>query len=129
MTNKTLRGMIAEALSIIEEVDIDQAEKLMTEGYRVLDVREPGEYANGTIKGTLNIPRGLLEVAADLDFEGANPSLRDARDEKWLIFCQTGGRSALATHTLHQMGFESAVSMQGGFSTWSQAGKQVVQAT
>lgn len=41
MPDKTFRGMIAEALSNIKEVDIDQAEKLMAQGYRILDVREP----------------------------------------------------------------------------------------
>lgn len=127
MNNKTLRGMISEALSKVEEVDIDQAEKFIAEGYRVLDVREPGEYANGTIQGALNIPRGLLEVAADIEFEGANPLLRDGRNDNWLVFCQTGGRSALATYTLQQMGFESVVNVHGGFSTWSQAGKRVIQ--
>jgi rhodanese-related sulfurtransferase len=127
MSYKTLHDMISEAQSNIEEVDIDKAEKLMAEGYRVLDVREPGEYANGTIEGALNIPRGLLEPAADIDFEGANPLLRDGRDDKWLIFCQTGGRSSLATYTLQQMGFKSVVNVHGGFSTWSQAGKHIVQ--
>ncbi|PWR00319.1 rhodanese-like domain-containing protein [Leucothrix pacifica] len=127
MSNKTLRGMISEALAHIKEVDIDQAEKLMSEGYRILDVREPGEYANGTIQGALNIPRGLLEAAADIEFEGANPALRDGRNDNWLVFCQTGGRSALATKTLQDMGFEAVVNVHGGFSTWSQAGKRVVQ--
>lgn len=127
MSHKTLHGMIADALANIKEVDIDQAEKLMTEGYRILDVREPGEYANGTIDGALNIPRGLLEAAADLEFEGANPALRDGRNDNWLIFCQTGGRSALSTKTLQDMGFESVVNVHGGFSTWSQAGKRVIQ--
>ena len=127
MSNKTLREMISEALSKIEEVDIEQAEKFIAEGYRILDVREPGEYANGTIQGALNIPRGLLEAAADTEFEGANPALRDGREDKWLVFCQTGGRSALATYTLHQMGFDSVTNVHGGFSTWSQAGKHVIQ--
>jgi len=127
MTHKTLNSMITEALSKVEEVSVDQAEKLIAEGYRVLDVREPGEYANGTIQGALNVPRGLLEAAADIDFEGANPDLRDGRRDNWLIFCQTGGRSALATYTLHQMGFESVTNVHGGFSTWSQMGKRVIQ--
>jgi rhodanese-related sulfurtransferase len=127
MSDKTFRGMIAEALSNVKEVDIDQAEKLMAQGYRILDVREPGEYLNGTIKGALNVPRGLLEAAADIDFEGANPALRDGRDDNWLVFCQTGGRSALATQTLQQMGFNAVTNVHGGFSSWSQAGKHIDQ--
>lgn len=127
MTHKTLHSMISEALSEVKEVDVNQAEKCIEQGFRVLDVREPGEYTNGTIPGALNIPRGLLEAAADIEFEGANPELRDSRDDNWLIFCQTGGRSALATYTLQQMGFKSVVNVHGGFSTWSQLGKKVVQ--
>ena len=102
-THKTLADFINDAKSRITEVDIDKAEQLIIQGYKVLDVREPQEYETSNIKGSINIPRGTLEPAADLHFDGANPILRDSRNDSWLVLCTTGGRTTfsngyLSTH-------------------------------
>lgn len=126
MAELGLMDFVKEAKSQINEVDIDTAEKLINEeGYRVLDIREPAEHVAGTIGHSLHIPRGVLEAAADRTFPGANPALRDSRDTKWLVLCATGGRAAMATHRLQQMGFESVTNIIGGISAWKEAGKPI----
>ncbi len=122
---KTFMDYINDARSRITEVDIDTAEQLMSEGHKVLDIREPHEYSVNKIKNSINIPRGVLEPAACLAFEGANPVLRDARDDKWLVVCATGGRAALAADTLQTMGFNNIASIAGGINAWKDANKEI----
>jgi rhodanese-related sulfurtransferase len=124
---KTFMDYINEAKSRITEVDIDTAEHLISKGHKVLDIREPDEYLNKRIKGSINIPRGVLEPAACSDFTGANPELRDNRDENWLILCATGGRAALAADTLQMMGFNNVASIAGGIDAWHNASKETLK--
>jgi rhodanese-related sulfurtransferase len=122
---KTFIDYINEAKSRITEVDIDKAEQLIAAGHKVLDIREPHEYSTSRIKDSLNIPRGVLEPAACEVFDGANPTLRDAREDNWLVVCATGGRAALATDTLQAMGFNNVASIAGGINAWKDANKEI----
>jgi rhodanese-related sulfurtransferase len=83
----------------------------------VLDVREPEEYTAGCLPGAVNIPRGVLEFRID-----GHPSFQGRKDAEILVYCQTGGRSALATETLQKLGYEKPVSLAGGFKTWQDSG-------
>lgn len=124
--SKGLMDFVQAAKSRIKEVDIEQAEKLIAEGYKILDVREPGEFLMGTVEGAMNIPRGVLEAACDLNFPQSNPALRDHREDNWLVLCATGGRAAMATDVITQMGFENAINVIGGMTAWREAGKATV---
>lgn len=126
MSELGLMDFINDARNRIEEVDIDTAETLVDNGYKILDVREPAEFLSGSLNNTIHIPRGLLEVAADRQFPGANPVLRDGREDKWLVLCRTGGRAALATDLLKKMGFKDIKNIQGGYDAWVKAGKPTV---
>ncbi len=122
-----LMDFVMDAKTRIQEVDIQAAEQLMQSGaYQVLDVREPAEFLAGTvIEHALHIPRGILEAAADQAYPAAIPALRDGRESKWLVFCRSGGRGALAADTLQKMGFKHIVNVIGGVDAWSQAGKSM----
>lgn len=121
MAQMGLMDFVKDAKSRIKEVDVTEAARLINEeGYKVLDVREPAEVAAGAIEGALNVPRGVLEPAADLQFPGANPALRDARDANWVVVCRTGGRAALAADVLQKMGYTNVVNMLGGMTAWEQ---------
>ncbi|MEH6457980.1 MAG: rhodanese-like domain-containing protein [Cocleimonas sp.] len=109
---KTLKDFVSEAKSQIEEVGITEIATLLAEGYQVLDVREPSEFLEGTIKGAINVPRGVLEPAADLVMKGRE-ELQD-RDKKWLLVCATSGRSAMAAYVLKQMGFKNIKNIDCG---------------
>ena len=85
-----------------------------------MDVRETAEFLTGTIEGALNVPRGILEPAADRQYAGHRHELMD-RDKKWLIFCDSSGRSAMATVVLQEMGFKNVKNINGGMNAWKSA--------
>ncbi|CAN8140355.1 rhodanese-like domain-containing protein [Thiomicrorhabdus sp. 6S2-11] len=120
--SKGLMDYVQAAMAEIKKVDVEQAKGLIADGYKVLDVREPGEYLTAAIPGAMNVPRGVIEPAADLNYPGANPALRDGREDNWLVVCKSGGRAALATKTLQDMGFSNVVNMVGGMDAWAEAG-------
>lgn len=111
----TLSAMdfVAKAKETITEIDINTAKEALDSSL-VLDVREPAEYAAGHLPGAFNIPRGLLEFKIN-----SHPDFQDKQHANILVYCQTGGRSALATATLNQMGFNNAISLAGGYAAWA----------
>ena len=124
---KSMQDFVMEAKSQIEEIEITEVDTLLAEGYQVLDVSEPSEFAEGAIDGSVNVPRGLLEPAADLVLKGRE-ELQD-RDKKWLLLCASSGRSAMATLVLKQMGFKNVKNINGGMEAWIDAGMATVKST
>lgn len=112
--------LVAQAKQHIVEIDIDDAKKALGASL-VMDVREPAEYTAGHLPGAFNIPRGVLEFKI-----GAHPDFQDKQDAHIIVYCQTGGRSALAAEVLNKMGFNNAVSMAGGFKAWAESGNEIV---
>lgn len=118
----SLKSLVAGAKLRIEEITVQEAaERLAAGAARVLDVREPAEYTQGTVADALHVPRGMLEAKADLEYEGREPELQD-REQAFLIMCKSGARSALAADTLRQMGFSHVTSVAGGFEEWVKQG-------
>ena len=117
----TAMDLVAQAKQHIKEVDHAEASALLGKA-PVLDVREPGEYAAGCLPGAVNIPRGVLEfqIGNHLAFQGS-------RDAEILVYCLSGGRSALAVEALHKLGYEKAASLAGGYKGWQEAGQPVAQ--
>lgn len=127
MQQKTLGDFVREARSRVREWDAETAyDNLQERPVLVVDVREPDEYAQGHIEGALNIPRGLLEGAADPGYKHRHPKLCQARNEAILLYCQSGGRSALAADTLQQMGFGHVYNLAGGIECWEAEGLPLV---
>jgi rhodanese-related sulfurtransferase len=86
----------------------------------LIDVRELQEANAGMIPGAMNIPRGVLAFQIQ-----THPALRGEQhpavahtDTPIVLYCQSGGRSALAALSLQQMGFNQVVSLQGGYQAW-----------
>ena len=112
----TPQDMVAEAKQHISEVTVTAAKQLLTEGnIVVVDTREESEYAAGHIDNALLLPRGVLEFKI-----GNIPELTD-KSKAVLIYCRTGGRSALAAQTMQQLGYKNVLSMAGGFEAWQKA--------
>ncbi|MCW9046885.1 MAG: rhodanese-like domain-containing protein [Gammaproteobacteria bacterium] len=122
---KTLMDFVKEAKSQITEIEVSEVVSLLDDGYQVLDVREPAEFISGTIDGAMNVPRGVIEAAADRQFPGRNVNMQD-RDKKWVLLCATSGRSAMAAVALQQMGFKNIKNINGGIAAWKEAEMQVV---
>lgn len=111
----TAMDLVAAAKKNIKEVDVASAKSDLSK-YLVLDVRAPGEFVAGSLPGAINISRGVLE------FKIANhPDFENKQDADILVYCQTGGRSALATEVLNKMGYSKAVSLEGGYQAWQKS--------
>lgn len=80
------------------------------ENFFLLDVRTEEEYRAGHIQGAQWFPRGKLEYYIQ-------ERIKDP-DSKIVLYCRTGGRSALATLTLKDMGYTNVVDLEGGFKEW-----------
>ena len=115
----TAMDLVAAAKQQIQEVDVASAITILPNAL-VLDVREPAEHAAGHLPGAVNIPRGVLEFKID-----SHPAFQGQQDAQILVYCQTGGRSALAVEVLQKLGWNHTVSLAGGFNAWSQAGGAV----
>jgi len=121
---KEMGCFIKEARSHIDEWDAETAQEKCAAGdVLVVDVREADEFAQGHIPGSINIPRGLIEAAADVrPNHYRHAQLVDARHKPVLLVCQAGGRSAMATWVLQQMGFDDIHSLAGGLECWMAEG-------
>ena len=106
--------ILRQAKSRIQETDASGAAALLAQGYMILDVREPEEYKQGSVPEALHIPRGILES----NIENHIPDY----EQPIVVMCASGVRSVFATETLHQMGYTTVVSMDGGFNQWKQIG-------
>jgi rhodanese-related sulfurtransferase len=122
---KSLQDFVNEALQHVAEVDVEHVDLARQDpDIMILDVREEDEFAEGHIPGAYNVPRGFLEVKADLEHKKKDPNLAD-RTRKIICYCGGGFRSALAARTLQEMGFDHVESMAGGWTAWGEKGKPV----
>ena len=83
------------------------------------DERPPsGEH--GHIRGAIHVPRGMIEFAADPTSAYHHPGFDP--DRRTILFCASGGRSALAADALQQLGYVQVAHLSGGFTAWQDAG-------
>ena len=123
---KTVAELVADAKSRIENLTTDQVEAEMVNGAVIIDIREPNERAaTGAIAGSVAVPRGMLEWAADSSGSYHNPALQT--DSRLILHCAGGGRSALAVETLKEMGFTNVAHLDTGINGWIADGKPVEQ--
>ena len=108
---------IRQIKSQVREVDPAEVSELAHEGVSVVDVRESEETATGMLPGATHVPRGYLESR----IEGVVPD----RTTPVVIYCASGTRSALAAHTLEQLGYDDVRSMTGGITLWKDRGYKV----
>jgi rhodanese-related sulfurtransferase len=122
---KTVAEMLSEANAQVERLSPQEAAAELERGSAVfLDVREPVEWEHH-IAGAVQIPRGLLEFAADPASPRHHPALEPAG--RVIVYCRSGARAALAALTLASMGYENVVNLDGGLAAWQQAGLPVTE--
>jgi rhodanese-related sulfurtransferase len=99
----------------IPTVSIDQIPTPLPDGVRLIDVREPVEWAHGRAPEAVHVP-----MSEFVDRLGEVPA-----DEKLLVVCKVGGRSAQVVAYLVQNGYD-AVNVEGGMLDWQAAGRPMV---
>ena len=111
---------VAKTKATITECSVRDVHKNRDAGTLLVDIREPAEFGRGHLPGAVLVPRGLLE------FE-ILPAIQRAgfgdvpEDCDIVLYCGTGGRSALAAKSLDDMGFRNVKSMDGGIVAWAEA--------
>ena len=93
------------------QISQDEAMQMMQEesGYLIVDVRRPDEFAEGHIKGAINVPNETIE--------GEQPEALPDPDQLLLIYCRSGNRSKEASQKLADMGYTNVYEF-GGINTW-----------
>lgn len=125
----TAQDLVMLAKRTVREIDAERMLALQAQGAPIIDVREPAEFATGHVPGAVNIPRGVLEF--EVDGHPAVNGIRDAalshRERVLVVYCRSGGRSALAAEALQRLGFAQPLSLQGGFIQWTTDSRPVSQ--
>ena len=116
-----LMDFVKAAKASITEVNGTQLDEMRRDrsDLMILDVRESSEHEQGYLEGAMLVPRGILEAAADFNYPKRVQALVDAREPPIVVYCASGGRSAMAAVTLKQMGFKEVYSLAGGVMQWS----------
>ena len=121
---RTLKMMMDEANAAVPRLTVEDARAMIsTSAPLIVDVRDAPEVAaQGKVVGAVHVSRGMLEFRADpaspyhdAHFDPARPAL---------VYCASGGRSALAGKVLKDMGYDRVFNI-GGFKDWVEAGGEI----
>ena len=118
---KGVKDLLAEAMSNVAALEIDDAKKLVDDdSTQFIDVRDANEWSStGMVANATGASRGMLEFIADPDSPYYNPVF--SPNKQLVLYCAKGPRSALAAWSLKQMGFEKVCYLNGGFNAWLDA--------
>ena len=114
--------IVARAKATIKECSVTEVNQCLTSDTLLIDIRELAEFRKGHIPGALLAPRGLLEfeIHGLVERTASDPNVAP-EDRDIVLYCGTGGRSALAAETLDSMGYRQVKSMAGGIVAWATA--------
>jgi rhodanese-related sulfurtransferase len=112
-----LKQLIDAAHAVVPRISPAQAQDLVASGQAVvIDVRDAPEVEkSGKIAGALHISRGMLEFRADPDSPYHDKNLH--KDRPVILYCASGGRSALSGKTLKDLGYAEVYNL-GAFKDW-----------
>ena len=136
MARKTTREIIDAAKARIDNLSVAQVKAEMANNADavLIDIREAHELLeSGKIAGSQHVPRGTLEFwaepagkpPADLRLPDKEHPLRE--DQRIILHCAAGGRSAMAAAALKEMGFTNVAHLETGFNGWKEAGEAIDQ--
>ena len=122
---KGYKKLLAEAEAEIDTLLIEQALRLHgDDGVVFVDLRDPREIQrDGRIPGAFSCPRGMLEFWIDPESPYAKPVFSEPR--RFVFYCASGWRSALAAKTAQDMGLPNVAHIGEGYTAWKNAGGPV----
>ena len=117
--NERFLAVVNDAQSRSRECTVDDvvAKREKGDTFHLGDVREESEWGRGRLPGAIHLGKGIIER----DIEGAIPD----SGAEIVLYCGGGYRSALAADNLQKMGYTNAISMDGGYREWSEAGHPI----
>ncbi len=109
--DRSVSAIEGSTLSVMPRVDVEgliQA-RASVEDLQLVDVRQPGETANGTVEGAIVIPLTQLNTRIEeLDM-----------DRPTIVYCAGGFRSMIAASRMKEAGFADVSDLIGGYGAWS----------
>lgn len=119
----TVKQMIETANAAVSRVSPQEAREMIRNGALVIDVRDAPEVEkSGKVEGAVHVSRGMLEFRADPESPYHDKKFDKART--LLVYCASGGRSALSAKTLKDLGYEKVFNL-GAFKDWVEAGGEI----
>lgn len=104
-------------MSLINEIEVTELAQLKENGesLRVIDIRQPAELNSGIIPGAEALPMHIIPLRMD----------ELNREEKLIMVCRSGARSAQACMFLQQQGYENVFNLRGGMMAWAGSGLEI----
>lgn len=104
-------------MSLINEIEVTELAKLkeVGESIRVIDIRQPAELNSGVIPGAEALPMHTIPLRMD----------ELNREEKLVMVCRSGARSAQACMFLQQQGYDKVYNLRGGMMAWAGSGLEI----
>jgi rhodanese-related sulfurtransferase len=120
----SVKQMLEAANAAVPKITPAQAKEMIAKGNTlVVDVRDGTEVAaSGKVAGAVHVSRGMLEFRADPESPYHDKNF--AKDKSVVVYCASGGRSALAGKTLKDLGYDQVYNL-GGFKDWAESGGAV----
>jgi rhodanese-related sulfurtransferase len=120
----SVKQLLAAANAAVPKITPAQAGDMMAKGDTlVVDVRDGTEVAqSGKVAGAVHVSRGMLEFRADPESPYHDKNF--AKDKTVILYCASGGRSALAAKALRDLGYEKVYNL-GAFKDWAESGGAV----
>ena len=120
----TVKQMLDAANAAVPRITPPQAREMMAKGNAlVIDVRDAPEVEkSGKVRGAVHVSRGMLEFHADPETPYHDKNF--TKDKVLILYCASGGRSALAGKVLKEMGYSQVYNLEA-FKDWAESGGAV----
>ncbi|GAT10637.1 rhodanese-like domain-containing protein [Mycolicibacterium novocastrense] len=123
---KTAKELVEAANAVVPKISHDEAKDLIARGALVVDVRDAPELdKSGKVAGAVHVTRGMLEFRADPESPYHDQNF--SKDKPVIVYCASGGRSALSGQALKELGYQEVYNL-GAFGEWADSGGAVEQA-
>jgi rhodanese-related sulfurtransferase len=121
---KSAKDLVEAANAVVPRITLEQAQELIARGNTlVVDVRDAPEVEqSGKVAGAVHVPRGMLEFRADPESPYHDQNF--AKDKTVIVYCASGGRSALSGQALKELGYAEVYNL-GAFKDWAEGGGAV----
>jgi len=120
----SVKQMLEAANAAVPKISPAEAREMIAKGGTlVVDVRDAPEVEkSGKVAGAVHVSRGMLEFRADPDSPYHDKNF--SRDKTVILYCASGGRSALAGKVLKELGYDKVFNV-GAFKDWAESGGAV----
>jgi rhodanese-related sulfurtransferase len=124
---KTAKELVEAANAVVPKITPAQAQEMIASANTlVVDVRDAPEVEqSGKVAGAVHVPRGMLEFRADPESPYHDQNF--AKDKTVILYCASGGRSALSGQALKELGYTDVYNM-GAFKDWADSGGPIDRA-